>query len=298
MSDTWFCTHCKRAVWITLAGKPVCSCGAPTDAIVPNNKGEFNEFLKPSNTPAGVPAIPSAAHAAPAGKVHAGAAKDCPVCSTAAQRASARIAGTLGTSPPAAGDVMNLGVGRTIQLSPGVYHFFPTSTPQPITDRQVCSTCNHSHPDEPCPLDGEPEVVEDYLIGFRSWFVQGERLLPIFYQDNEWLPGENTARCGDGLAGGPKEPHPVPAPRCACGFYMRWSLSAAPSNEILGAVKASGRIIEHGEDGFRAEKAEIVALLDSGPRVAAIAKAYGVPALGYSQLMQHVREFGELRYLA
>lgn len=109
---------------------------------------------------------------------------------------------------------------------------------------------------EPLP---EPEIVPRQL-GWRLFKVDNGLLYPIFHhKDHAWGPGINTFdACGSTVPSHPNE-------KCRCGFYGFWNIEQACEqwgNEhpecILGAVAYSGIIIPH-IDGFRAEKAEILA---------------------------------------
>lgn len=189
---------------------------------------------------------------------------------------------------------------------------FPPSTAAP-----TCEKCS-------LPLDGEkpcqhcnPEVVSGYAIGFRAWVVRDGKLGPA----NDWAPwepGENVAVCnrnvpptgswgyaigndGKPLAGTPID-HPMAT--CRCGYHAQWRpswlrvqghLFVKDATHILGAIKAWGRIVEHGDEGFRAEKAQVLALLDNCDEASKLAEVYGVPCLGHRQLVRYAGEFGEVR---
>ena len=63
----------------------------------------------------------------------------------------------------------------------------------------------------------------------------------------------------------PRKPHRVPDPGCTCGFYAYTDQDSLAKNSyddgnsVFGLVKAHG-LVTQGTKGFRAEKAEIVAL--------------------------------------
>ena len=149
------------------------------------------------------------------------------------------------------------------------------------------------------------ETVEDYAIGYRSWYVSEGRLLPIT-QIGVWEPGWNHSTCR-------YFDHAAPQWECQCGFYARLAPAAAPLGTIAGAIQARKRIIEHGTEGFRAEEARIVALtmpaweepsvysidyfgLSRRPslsEITEVARRYEVPVLSScDQLRSHAQEFG------
>jgi hypothetical protein len=161
--------------------------------------------------------------------------------------------------------------------------------------------CNHCN----------PEVVTDYLVGFRSWRAGKQHLLPMnggvnfAMEENPWKPGENHAICTSVMR---DYSHYVPTPSCSCGFYIwfqpTWLAHARDNtktymqspNEVFGAVKASGTIVECEDEGCRAQNAEVLALLDINEEAERMADLYGVPLLGHRDLIRYVREFGICRF--
>ena len=179
-------------------------------------------------------------------------------------------------------------------------------------------------------------VIEGYAIGFRSWLVKRAngvvRLYPIGVGGSPWEAGELTAEClaGSGRCacgcGGVFQQHTAPDFTCSCGFYAFKNLALAglpefPSTyskeriegrwqrvyavtQVWGAVRARGRVIEHGGEGFRAEKSEIIALLRPGfdaihmgtndfVPLRRLADTYGVPLLNVEQLEEYAFEYGK-----
>ncbi len=160
-----------------------------------------------------------------------------------------------------------------------------------------------------------------YAIGVREWAIDDDnRLCSVNSNFGTWEPGINTARCRALTA---RSGHHAPAAYCTCGFYVR-KLSdvvlQTSSLHVLGAVRCWGRIIEH-QEGFRAEHAEVVALLrpDCTPvlstsrlrsvwiqvgcwltKIDTTAKTYGVPCLpehddhGRTRFLDYIGEFGEI----
>lgn len=129
------------------------------------------------------------------------------------------------------------------------------------------------------------EVSEGPIIGFRTWVLgfrdSTERSNPLgplsvadvaslagLVIDVPWNSGVNVARCRDGWFKGDSDSskHPdakVPAFQCRCGIYMLQDFEKAtkmPGGKVLGVTQGWGKIIEH-DDGWRCEKAQIVALL-------------------------------------
>lgn len=165
--------------------------------------------------------------------------------------------------------------------------------------------------------DGKVPDLMEYVIGFRSWNLSGERIVPIGAGNDVWDGGrEVRAQCGKG------ELHRAPAPDCECGLYA-WNDWAAISGDcsasptkVYGAVQACGRMEVHNE-GFRAEymRPVVFGYDDSddtveadedgkmvrthGPdyeRVQRIVKWLGgdVPVVPFSEVPMKAREFGQM----
>jgi hypothetical protein len=152
------------------------------------------------------------------------------------------------------------------------------------------------------------DLQVDPVIGYRYFSIEGERLRGA--HGGLWVPGKNTAYC-DALRSGPTRKKKVwvndpddpdnviqtiadntmghgriPDPSCSCGFYAYWvaegpgttraTAFGGVAGDVLTKVRAWGRVLE-GELGFRAECAEIVALISETPLSAA--DYYGVPIL-------------------
>lgn len=125
------------------------------------------------------------------------------------------------------------------------------------------------------------------VYGLRMWRMDhlGRLRARNWHNAEPWRPGVNVAKCvskpDDGgwafhmLMGGPppkeqpKPPHETPSESCNCGFYAYTDSCHAETvsyrqngdHVILGIVKGTGRTLI-GTQGFRCEKAEIVALRD------------------------------------
>lgn len=129
--------------------------------------------------------------------------------------------------------------------------------------------------------DDVPLYLGLEMRGYRAWIADYDGdtpvLRPIYRgRTTPWLVGANNAACyvsPDGWGSDvPTTTHPdapVPARNCGCGYwayvtpdgYSREMLEQDPyaSSLVTGVVLGSGRI-ELTEDGFRAQKAELVAL--------------------------------------
>lgn len=105
--------------------------------------------------------------------------------------------------------------------------------------------------------DTEAPVTPDSVTPLKGWrwfgFTEGRLQSPMYAY--RWTRGENVAICGmfGGVRGAAKD--------CHCGFY---ALYAPPPLfqgvlGVLGQIEGYGRVQRHTE-GFRAEKARIVAL--------------------------------------
>lgn len=150
------------------------------------------------------------------------------------------------------------------------------------------------------------DIMEfDYALrGFRSWILNpfGDRPpLNSFTGRGDWEKGENTSICNNFLRMERAEedwdnlfpifspvPHPAPHSKCHCGFnafhkiedVKRYGYGYGHRRGICitGAIAASGKVEIH-SNGFRAEKAVILALLDTAgiERISYIANYYKVP---------------------
>lgn len=155
------------------------------------------------------------------------------------------------------------------------------------------------------------------VIGFRQWKIGPDlELVSAGTQAFAWGHGENVATCLGGKCQSP------PGKKCECGLYALHSpdgfwYGAKPSDSnnpfsraalhafagdglrhIAGVVSAWGRIEVHA-DGFRAEKARVVAVATSGCRrdqvlARAVAAEYGVPLIDGENLAQVALEFGSV----
>ena len=146
--------------------------------------------------------------------------------------------------------------------------------------------------------------ASDPLVGFRAWRATDDgRLHPLIdcspaaWSDGPWA----AAECGLGVdravdARGMTAAHDAPAWSCSCGlhaYYEPWWDAPAEPGLAYGAILGSGLIVEH-ERGFRAERAQIIALA-AGPGARRIADAYGVPVLSGAELVRYAGWWGEIK---
>lgn len=144
------------------------------------------------------------------------------------------------------------------------------------------------------------------LVGFRRWVPWKEppdppgTLHSVRYPYlNPWpVDGPLTAKCLSW-------PHKwVPDKACDCGIYAFYDLSTHRHDGFVwGMVLGWGKVLEH-EHGFRAERAEIKALLEppwsNTPLLARItrraADLYGVPTLNQQELVEYGKWWGEVKH--
>lgn len=104
---------------------------------------------------------------------------------------------------------------------------------------------------------------QDPFLGWRVWRLRPEGLRS-WAAGCYWQPGPNAATC--------LSSNPCPAPpgnACRCGYWALFSLThclhhaRVDSRErmtVLGLVQGWGEVALHGEEGFRAANAAVVAL--------------------------------------
>jgi len=123
-------------------------------------------------------------------------------------------------------------------------------------------------------FDGAP-LVAGTASGFRWWTMRAPQLHldpgsaewePGLLRGVKdfWQPGVNQARC-QASAGSMHGYDEVPHDDCGCGFWAYWEIQQhdmgmASTLPVVGVVRASGQVIM-GPRGFRAQKAEIAALV-------------------------------------
>lgn len=165
-------------------------------------------------------------------------------------------------------------------------------------------------------------------IGFRAFKVEvdviGDIYLKSVARDDVWnLDGVTTAKCDVGYdfgaqlrsamraAGIPttpepeNKPHSVPDENCHCGLYIVSKLEDVPehcstdmsdvADYVVAAVVGWGKVVQHGDEGFRAEHARLLAFLRH-PMVEDYVydrlAEKGYPVLSRSGLEIYAKEFG------
>jgi hypothetical protein len=129
-----------------------------------------------------------------------------------------------------------------------------------------------------------PPVYSECLVGYRSWYVGlGASLWPAGWVPTAtgggarvhrpWSAGPNTAAC-------PVHPHLAPDWHCTCGLHACFEVPAPAHGYVTGAIAAWGLVQVH-LDGFRAQHAQITALVAAPGCIDtdAIAARYGVPVV-------------------
>jgi hypothetical protein len=138
-------------------------------------------------------------------------------------------------------------------------------------------------------------LLTEKVVGYRGWYASGNNLYPVV-AFGAWNPGVNTATCPSGRWLGA---HTCPEPHSHCGLYAvhrpngHYMTRTAP---VKGAIAAWGKVQVH-QDGFRAEHAEIVALVRPWTRsrritVERAATAYGVPVVPKRKLRSEAAKHG------
>jgi hypothetical protein len=155
------------------------------------------------------------------------------------------------------------------------------------------------------------EKREMPVIGYRAWGFSSKFRVGVGRDvalkstgvNYHWLPGDNHALC-TGATSGPGG-HRAPDQRCHCGFYVLASLDEVEGHQqvgdgiVVGAVMGWGKVVQHGTEGWRAEYAKIIALLDCKYSKGQLrntqqaAAAYGVEVKSRDALEAMVGEFGD-----
>lgn len=98
---------------------------------------------------------------------------------------------------------------------------------------------------------------------YKSWPDTWDHLYACNFNDHAWDTGVNVAKCKtvgrNILVEQQRGLHPSPVNGCTCGIYATHTPTWMYTNGVRGVIEASGRILL-GTKGFRAEKAQIVAL--------------------------------------
>lgn len=126
-------------------------------------------------------------------------------------------------------------------------------------------------------FDGAP-LVAGAALGYRWWTLRSPQLaldpgltavdwVPGLLQGvkGAWEPGVNLAQCQAAYTRtGRHEFRDIPHDACGCGFWAYWEIQPHDMGRsgtlpVVGVVKATGQVTL-GPRGFRAQKAEIIAL--------------------------------------
>jgi len=112
----------------------------------------------------------------------------------------------------------------------------------------------------------ETTMVPGTLRGYRVWKLHPNGLASLSIGRYVWGSGTEQARCLMSFSS--HSALEAPVRRCTCGLYAKHTLDAVEDefmsgSLMYGSIKAHGRIIL-GDSGFRAERAEIEALLWQG----------------------------------
>jgi hypothetical protein len=119
------------------------------------------------------------------------------------------------------------------------------------------------------------------VVGWRAWRLDlaGGTLRSIA-ADASWKPGVNDSVCltrgtGSGLAAAQTERcREPPGIGCTCGFWALWDLGQLVTRErwadinagqatrqrVIGLMAGTGIVALHGSEGFRSQRARVVAL--------------------------------------
>lgn len=170
---------------------------------------------------------------------------------------------------------------------------------------------------EPAPLPVEKRSMP--VIGYRAW--KTDKRWELGYGTmwrlqstgvtHHWESGINVAKCGGydkcfALPVHPSGGWPIPNERHQCGLYVVADVSGVQKhlprldeNHVVGAALGWGRVVQHGNEGWRAQYARVIALMDmklseKNDEIANhISQAYGVPIVERSALERLVSEYGD-----
>jgi hypothetical protein len=126
---------------------------------------------------------------------------------------------------------------------------------------------------------GRPDRPEA-VVGWRVWRLDPTRAeLRSSIRNHGWLPGVNEATCpGSALIEAGAVGHlpcaRAPGPGCSCGLWALWDLGLLVArersydflagrlsrNRVVGLISGWGLVALHGSEGFRCERARVLAL--------------------------------------
>lgn len=148
---------------------------------------------------------------------------------------------------------------------------------------------------------------EQPVVGYRAWIPSHRQRLGMEREitmcataaNYVWKLGRNQASCTAHQA---SEDHQAPEPWCSCGFWVLSTLDQLEDHltvmphMVVGAVMGWGKVVQHGEVGWRAQYAKPLALLDlkmgrkNRGLAQEVAKAYRLPIFERSALEMVVGE--------
>ena len=133
-------------------------------------------------------------------------------------------------------------------------------------------------------------LLIQHITGFRQFRVGDDGLLPAHVGNRPWTSPVTVARCGRG--------HATPVQGCACGLHAWYDVADARAHalpgEVTAVVRASGTVLL-GEHGWRAERAEVVAVALPGRRTSTDARRERIRAVvaaahPEAEVLEDVRE--------
>lgn len=150
------------------------------------------------------------------------------------------------------------------------------------------------------------EKREMPVVGYRAWDFSSKFRIGLGRDvalkstgvDHHWRSGDNHATCNNGR-------HSAPDQNCHCGYYVLANLDEVERHRtlndgvVVGAVMGWGKVVQHGTEGWRAEYAKIIALLDCKYSKGQLrntqqaAAAYEVEVKSRDALEATVSEFGD-----
>lgn len=153
-------------------------------------------------------------------------------------------------------------------------------------------------------MTAELPTFSECVIGYRSWKLADWVLSPLSF-GHPWRPGVNVSTCRAGERSNiglylttqdrPLKRHAAPDQDCTCGLHAYHEIPEQPisfdgSPIVVGAVAAWGDLQVH-YNGFRAERAQIVALVEA-PSLHEVAETYGVPLVPRALLASEAQRHG------
>jgi hypothetical protein len=195
----------------------------------------------------------------------------------------------------------------------GHTHGFPSLGPNPATPARIIKASEYQKNRlQWVKIVDTPDMP---YIAYRSWFVNTGidvhtlRLASIgIGKGIEWKVGINYANCFQGR----QHRDITEISLCECGFYglLRKDkmTSWGAGSTIPGVFLATGDVVLHGNEGLRAQKAQVLCLAIDVPQelwkstfldnsmleqiYEALAEHYQIPLVPYDKLEQYAREFG------